>query len=143
VKAGRFDAGLLIHEGQLTYKKEGLHLVVDLGVWWQAQTGLPLPLGGNVIRRDLGRDVMQKVTDVLKASIQYSLDNRKEAVEYALQFGRNLNVDLADEFVGMYVNHWTIDYGDRGRAAITKLLEEGAKAGIVPKVQAIDFVTAK
>jgi 1,4-dihydroxy-6-naphthoate synthase len=143
VKVGKFDAGLLIHEGQLTYQKMGLHLVVDLGVWWQQKTGLPLPLGGNVIRRDMGRDVMQTVTDVLKASIQYSLDHRKEAVQYALQFGRDLNAELADEFVGMYVNHWTIDYGDRGRAAITRLLNDGAAAGLVPKIDSIDFVTAK
>lgn len=140
VARGEVDAGLLIHEGQLTFKKLGLHLVVDLGVWWQEQTGLPLPLGGNVIRRDLGMNVMNEVTRILKSSIQYSLDHRKEAVEYALQFGRDLDRDLADKFVGMYVNHWTIDYGDRGRAAISKLLAEGAKAEIVPAISKIDFV---
>src|SRR5690606_3632507 len=121
---------LLIHEGQLTYQQLGLHLVVDLGVWWQQRTGLPLPLGGNCIRKDLGRDAMQKITDVLKASIQYSLDHRPEAVRYALQFGRDLDHTLADQFVGMYVNHWTLDYGDRGREAITRLLKEGADRGL-------------
>jgi 1,4-dihydroxy-6-naphthoate synthase len=143
VAEGKVDAGLLIHEGQLTYQTLGLKLVVDLGVWWQERTGLPLPLGGNVIRRDLGQAAMQEVTDILKQSIQYSLDHRKEAVEYALQFGRDLNAELADRFVGMYVNHWTIDYGERGRAAITRLLDEGAKAGLVPAIPKIEFVTAR
>jgi 1,4-dihydroxy-6-naphthoate synthase len=143
VKDGKADAGLLIHEGQLTYEKSGLHLVVDLGVWWQKKTGLPLPLGGNCIRRDLGRPTMQEVTDIIKASIQFSLDHRREAVEYALQFGRDLNRDLADQFVGMYVNHWTLDYGDPGRRAINQLLAEGAKLGIVPAVGDIDYVIAK
>jgi 1,4-dihydroxy-6-naphthoate synthase len=143
VKDGKADAGLLIHEGQLTYKKEGLHLVVDLGQWWYEKTGLPLPLGGNCIRRDLGASTCQTVTDILKQSIQYSLDHRAPAVEYALQFGRDLNRDLADKFVGMYVNHWTLDYGDRGKEAIRRLLGEGAKAGIVPAIKEIDFITAK
>jgi 1,4-dihydroxy-6-naphthoate synthase len=143
VAAGEFDAGLIIHEGQLTFQQLGLRLVVDLGVWWQERTGLPLPLGGNCIRRDLGRGTMQVVTDILKASIQYSLDHRQEAVQYALQFGRDLNPELADQFVGMYVNHWTLDYGDRGRAAIRKLLSEGASKGLVPAIGEIDFVTAK
>lgn len=141
VAEGKADAGLLIHEGQLTFKTLGLHLVVDLGIWWQEKTGLPLPLGGNVIRRDLGEATMQEVTTILKQSIQYSLDHRKEAVEYSLQFGRDLNNQLADQFVGMYVNHWTIDYGPRGRAAITRLLEDGAKAGLVPAIGEIKFVT--
>ncbi len=143
VRDGKADAGLLIHEGQLTFKQLGLHLIVDLGAWWMEKTKLPLPLGGNVIRRDLGTKVMQEVTDILKRSIQYSLDHRKEAVEYALQFGRDLNRDLADQFVGMYVNHWTLDYGDRGREAITRLLRAGADAEIVPAIEKIDFVTAK
>lgn len=143
VKDGKADAGLLIHEGQLTYEKSGLHLVVDLGVWWQKKTGLPLPLGGNCIRRDLGRPTMQEVTDIIKASIQFSLDHRREAVEYALQFGRDLNRDLADQFVGMYVNRWTLDYGEPGRRAINQLLAEGAKLGIVPAIGDIDYVIAK
>jgi 1,4-dihydroxy-6-naphthoate synthase len=143
VAQGEVDAGLIIHEGQLTYKTLGLHLVVDLGVWWKEVTGLPLPLGGNCIRKDLGRPAMQEVTDILKQSIQYSLDHREPAVEYSLQYGRDLNKQLADKFVGMYVNHWTLDYGDIGRQAITKLLSEGAKAGIVPAIGEIDFVNAR
>ena len=142
VNDGEADAGLLIHEGQLTYQKAGLHLVVDLGVWWQNRTDLPLPLGGNCIRKDLGRETMQEVTDILKQSIQYSLDHRAEAVEYALPFGRDLNRELADEFVGMYVNHWTLDYGDRGRAAIERLLREGAEKGYVPPAKGLEFIEA-
>jgi 1,4-dihydroxy-6-naphthoate synthase len=143
VGEGRVDAGLLIHEGQLTYEQAGLHKLIDLGVWWHEKTGLPLPLGGNCIRKDLGPEVCQEVTDILKQSIQYSLDHREEAVEYALQFGRDLNRDLADEFVGMYVNHWTLDYGPRGREAIARILKEGAKAGLVPDAGEIEYVTAK
>jgi 1,4-dihydroxy-6-naphthoate synthase len=143
VRDGKADAGLIIHEGQLTYAQSGLHLLVDLGVWWHQQTALPLPLGGNCIRRNLGQSVMQEVTDILKTSIQFSLDHRKEAVDYALQFGRDLNRKLADEFVGMYVNQWTLDYGPRGREAITKLLQLGAKAGLVPEIGPIDYVVAR
>jgi len=142
VKAGKADAGLIIHEGQLTYGQLGLHLVADMGVWWHDRTGLPLPLGGNCIRKDLGRQAMQDVTDVLKASIRYSLDHRAQAVAYALQFGRDLNRELADKFVGMYVNDWTLDYGPRGREAISRLLAEGAKAGLVPPAGEIEYVTA-
>lgn len=140
---GKADAGLLIHEGQLTYRDMGLHLIVDLGAWWKARTGLPLPLGGNCIRKDLGAPAMQEVTDILKRSIQYSLDHRAEAVEYALPFGRDLNRKLADEFVGMYVNDWTLDYGERGREAITRFLGEGAEKGYVPSSKALEFVTAR
>lgn len=142
VRDGKADAGLLIHEGQLTYQTMGLHLLIDLGMWWHEKTSLPLPLGGNCIRKDLGREMMQEVTDILKQSIQYSLDHRPEAVEYALQYGRDLDRQLADRFVGMYVNHWTIDYGERGRAAIDRLLAEGAAAGIVPAAGQIEYVTA-
>ncbi|HEV2292408.1 MAG TPA: MqnA/MqnD/SBP family protein [Tepidisphaeraceae bacterium] len=142
VRDGKADAGLIIHEGQLTFQKLSLHLVVDLGQWWHEKTGLPLPLGGNCIRRDLGRAVMQEMTDILKQSIQYSLDHRREAVDYSLQFGRDLDRNLADQFVGMYVNHWTLDYGPRGREAITRLLKEGAEAGLVPDAGEIDYVTA-
>ncbi len=124
VRDGKADAGLIIHEGQLTYQHSGLKLLLDLGVWWHAKTGLPLPLGGNCIRKDLGPDAMQEVTDILKQSIQFSLDHRKEAVDYALQFGRDLDRNLADRFVGMYVNQWTLDYGPRGREAISLLLKE-------------------
>jgi 1,4-dihydroxy-6-naphthoate synthase len=142
VRDGKADAGLIIHEGQLTYRSLGLHLAVDLGAWWHEKTDLPLPLGGNCIRKDLGREAMEDVTDVLKRSIQFSLDHRKPAVEYALRFGRDLNRQLADQFVGMYVNHWTLDYGPRGREAITRLLKEGARAGLVPDVGEVEYVTA-
>ncbi len=144
VRDGKADAGLLIHEGQLTFQTMGLHLLIDLGMWWYEKTGLPLPLGGNCIRKDLGQETMQEVTDILKQSIQYSLDHRPEAVEYALQYGRDLDRELADRFVGMYVNHWTIDYGDRGKEAIDRLLAEGAAAGLVPKVVGkIEYVMAR
>lgn len=143
VKDGRADAGLIIHEGQLTYQKSGLHLVVDLGVWWHEQTALPLPLGGNCIRKDLGPKVMQEVTDILKKSIEYSLAHRAEAVDYALQFGRDLNRKLADQFVGMYVNKWTLDYGPIGRQAISQFLRKGAAAGLVPRIDAVEFISAR
>jgi 1,4-dihydroxy-6-naphthoate synthase len=143
VKEGKADAGLIIHEGQLTYQQLGLHLVLDTGVWWFEKTGLPLPLGGNCIRKDLGQPAMQEITDLLKRSIRFSLDHRAEAVEYALQFGRDLDRKLADKFVGMYVNDWTLDYGPRGRAAIDRLLSEGAKAGLAPDVGKIEYVTAR
>jgi 1,4-dihydroxy-6-naphthoate synthase len=143
VRDGKADAGLIIHEGQLTYAASGLHLIVDLGAWWFEKTSLPLPLGGNCIRKDLGAQAMQEVTDILKRSIQYSLDHRAPAVEYALQFGRDLDRKLANRFVGMYVNQWTLDYGPRGREAISRLLEEGAKAGIVPRIGTIEYVTAR
>jgi 1,4-dihydroxy-6-naphthoate synthase len=143
VKDRKAAAGLIIHEGQLTYEQSGLHLVLDLGKWWYQKTQLPLPLGGNCIRKNLGPDVMQEVTDILKRSIQYSLDHRDKAVDYALQFGRDLDRNLADKFVGMYVNQWTLDYGPRGREAITKLLKEGASAGLVPPVDQIQFVNAR
>lgn len=142
VNDGNAAAGLIIHEGQLTYEKLGLHLAIDLGVWWHEQTGLPLPLGGNCIRKDLGKTVCQEVTNILKRSILFSLAHRKEAVEYALQFGRDLDGKLADDFVGMYVNDWTLDYGPRGREAVSTLLRRGADAGLVPVVKEIKFVTA-
>ncbi|RMF71489.1 MAG: ABC transporter substrate-binding protein [Planctomycetota bacterium] len=140
VRDGKADAGLVIHEGQLTIEKDGLHLVVDLGQWWLAKTDLPLPLGGNVVRRDLGPEHCRAVTRIMKQSIQYSLDHRAEAVKYALKFGRGLDEKLADEFVGMYVNKWTLDYGPRGREAVRRLLAEGAAAGLVPDPGPIEFV---
>ena len=140
VAAGRVDAGLIIHEGQLTFGTLGLHLITDLGVWWQEKTGLPLPLGGNVVRRDLGNDVIIRVSRLLRQSIQYALDHRNAALEYALKYGRDLDTGLADRFVGMYVNHWTLDYGERGRAAVRELLRQGAEAGIVPALPSVDFV---
>lgn len=140
VATGRADAGLIIHEGQLTYQQQKLHCVVDLGAWWQQETGYPLPLGGNAIRRDLGPDNMLEITEILKRSIQYSLDHRAEAVEHALAYARDMGRELADRFVGMYVNHWTVDYGPEGREAVRALLRRGAAAGLVPDVGDIDFV---
>ena len=140
VEAGQADAGLIIHEGQLTYQNHDLKCIVDLGVWWQEQTGYPLPLGGNTIRRDLGQENMHEIAAILKNSIQYSLDHRAEAVEYALNYARDMNKDLADKFVGMYVNDWTIDYGDKGRAAVRKLLKRAHDADLVPDVGEIDFI---
>ena len=140
VAAGKYDAGLIIHEGQLTFRNQGLHLVVDLGVWWQDRTGLPLPLGGNVVRKDLGDATMREVSRLIKESIRYALDHRREALDYALKYARDMDVELADKFVGMYVNDWTLDYGDRGRAAIRKLLDEGHRAGVIPSPVAVEFV---
>jgi 1,4-dihydroxy-6-naphthoate synthase len=140
VASGKYDAGLIIHEGQLTFQNQGLHLVVDLGVWWQEKTGLPLPLGGNVVRRDLGPELMHRVSEYIKESIRYSLEHRQEALQYALKYARDMDVSLADRFVGMYVNDWTLDYGPRGREAVRRLLDEGHKAGIIPKPAAVEFV---
>jgi 1,4-dihydroxy-6-naphthoate synthase len=140
VAEGRFDAGLIIHEGQLTFQNQGLHLVVDLGVWWQERTGLPLPLGGNVVRRDLGPDVIRQISRLLKESIRYGLDHRDEALSYALKYARDMDRSLADRFVGMYVNEWTLDYGPRGREAVRRLLDEGYRAGVIPSPVAVEFV---
>jgi 1,4-dihydroxy-6-naphthoate synthase len=140
VASGKFEAGLIIHEGQLTFQNQGLHLIVDLGVWWQDKTGLPLPLGGNVVRKDLGLELMHRISDYLKQSIQYALDHRAEALQHALQYARDMDTRLADQFVGMYVNHWTLDYGDRGREAVKRLLAEGHKAGIIPSLVNIELV---
>ena len=140
VQDGYADAGLIIHEGQLTYQNNGLQLCVDLGKWWMERTGLPLPLGGNVIRRDLGEAKMVEITRILKNSIQFSLDHREEAVRHALQYARDMNHKLADEFVGMYVNKWTLDYGPRGREAVNRLLDEGHALGLVPKVTPVEFI---
>jgi 1,4-dihydroxy-6-naphthoate synthase len=140
VASGRHDAGLIIHEGQLTFQNQGLHLVVDLGVWWQEKTGLPLPLGGNVVRRDLGAETMRQISRLLKESIRYALEHREEALDYALSYARDMDRSLADRFVGMYVNEWTLDYGPRGREAVRRLLEEGHRAGIIPSPVAVEFV---
>ncbi len=140
VEAGKVDAGLIIHEGQLTYGDQGLHLIVDLGQWWFEETGLPLPLGANAIRKDLGEQAMHEVTALLKQSIQYGLDHRAEALEYALQYGRNLDRGKADEFVGMYVNDWTLDFGPRGREAVQTLLDRGHAAGIIPQPVQVEFI---
>ena len=141
VERGEADAGLIIHEGQLTYGDQGLHLVVDLGKWWHDDTGLPLPLGANAIRRDLGSQTMQEVTSLLKQSIQYGLDHRAEALDYALQFGRDLDRAKADRFVGMYVNDWTLDFGERGREAVALLLRRGHEAGVIPEPVELEFIS--
>lgn len=137
---GDVDAGLIIHEAQLTYAKQGLHKVVDVAEWWIQRTDLPLPLGGNVIRRDLGPQRMTEVATLLKQSIQYGLDHRREAIEYALTFGRGLDTQLTDQFVEMYVNKWTLDYGERGRAAVRRLLADAAGMALVPDAGEIEFV---
>jgi len=139
--AGKYEAGLIIHEGQLTFQNQGLHLVVDLGVWWQERTGLPLPLGGNVVRKDLGKPTMLEISRLIKESIRYGLEHRREALDYALKYARDMDVSLADKFVGMYVNDWTLDYGERGRAAIRKLLDEGHRAGVIPSPVEVEFVS--
>jgi 1,4-dihydroxy-6-naphthoate synthase len=140
VKAGTVDAGLLIHEGQLTYEKEGLHKVLDLGEWWHEETGLQLPLGGNAIRRDLGPELTEKVSRLLHESIRYALENREEALSYAMQFARDLPEELADRFVGMYVNEVTLDYGDDGRRAVQLLLDRAYERGIIPNKVDVEFV---
>jgi 1,4-dihydroxy-6-naphthoate synthase len=140
VIAGAVDAGLLIHEGQLTYKDDGLHLIADMGAWWLDKTGLPLPRGGNVIRKDMPRDVQKKVSRHLRASIAYGLDHRKSALDHAMRYARGLDRSKADAFVGMYVNDWTLDYGDRGRAAIRLFLEEGVKSGIITRPVTVEFI---
>lgn len=134
------DAGLIIHEGQLTYGSEGLELSVDLGQWWYDETELPLPLGANAIRKDLGPEAMDEVTRLLKESIQYGLDHRAEALDYALGFGRGLDRGMADEFVGMYVNDWTLDFGERGRQAVEELLTRGHRTGVIDKLVPPEFV---
>jgi 1,4-dihydroxy-6-naphthoate synthase len=140
VLEGKYEAGLIIHEGQLTYDKSGLHRVVDLGRWWQKVTGLPLPLGGNAIRRALGPDLMSAVTAALRESIQYGLEHREEALSYAMQFARDLDTQSADKFVGMYVNERTLDYGPDGREAVRRLLDMGHKAGIIGPEAKVDWV---
>jgi 1,4-dihydroxy-6-naphthoate synthase len=140
VLEGRVDAGLLIHEGQLFYKQMGLDKVLDLGEWWHEKTGLPLPMGGNVIRRDLGEDLMRQVSKHLHNSIQYSMDNREDALAYAMQFARDMAPELADRFVAMWVNDLTLDYGERGKEGVRRLLREGFEAGIIPHEVDIQFV---
>ena len=140
VRAGNFEAGLIIHEGQLTYSHSGLHKVLDLGQWWREETALPLPLGGNAIRRSLGDETMRTVTQALRDSIQHGLDHRDEALAYAMQFARDLDHDLANKFVGMYVNERTLNYGEDGREAIRRLLALGHERGIIPHPVKVDFV---
>jgi 1,4-dihydroxy-6-naphthoate synthase len=141
VQSGEVDAGVVIHEGQLTWEDEGFAKIVDLGVWWAEETGgLPLPLGGNVIRRDLGDETCRRAAALLKASIEYSLANRDKALDYALDYGRGLDRDKADRFVGMYVNDLTVDYGERGRAAMRTFLDRAFAEGLIPKVPKLDFL---
>ena len=140
VRDGEVDAGLLIHEGQLTYADDGLAKIVDLGEWWADETrGLPLPLGGNVIRRDLGAETIATVSSLLRASIAYGLAHRQEALDHALQYGRGLDRARADRFVGMYVNDLTLDYGDRGRAAVHRLMDEAWRKRLIPKPAQVEF----
>ena len=140
VVAGEFEAGLIIHEGQLTYANDGLLKLLDLGQWWREQTGLPLPLGGNAIRRSLGAETLSATTNALRDSIQHALDHREEALAYAMQFARDLDPTLANRFVGMYVNDRTLNYGPDGREAIHKLLEMGYDRGVIPHRAKVDFV---
>jgi len=141
VRSGQADVGLIIHEGQLTYQNEGLSVCEDLGAWWGRQNnGLPLPLGGNVIHKKFPPSIRREISDILTASIQYSLDHRAEAVQHALQFARDMGRDLADKFVGMYVNHWTLDYGQRGRESIRRFLGQAFAHGLIPHRQELEFV---
>ena len=140
VLQGKYEAGLIIHEGQLTYDQSGLHRIVDLGKWWQKVTGLPLPLGGNAIRRSLGPELISRVSTALRDSIQYALDHREQALAYAMQFARDLDPQMADRFVGMYVNDRTLDYGPDGKEAIRRLLDMGYHAGIISVEPRVAFV---
>jgi len=140
VQKGNYDAGLLIHEGQLTYREMGLHKVIDLGQWWLKQTGLPLPLGGNVIKRSLGTKLIERIAQDIRTSIQYGLDHREEAMAYAIQFSRGLDTQDVDRFIGMYVNELTLDYGTEGRQAVRKLLQEAYRKKIIPEKVVVEFV---
>ena len=139
VQDGNADAGLIIHEGQLTYGRAGLHKVVDLGEWWHEETGLPLPLGANAIRRDLGAEKIRRITSLIKQSIQYSLEHREGGLAYAMNYARDMETELADRFVGMYVNDYTLDYGEKGRAGVRELMERGYKAGVIPHPVDVEF----
>jgi 1,4-dihydroxy-6-naphthoate synthase len=143
VRDGAVPAGLLIHEGQLLFPQAGLHRVADLGQWWQEQNGMPLPLGGNAVRRALGIDVSRRIAQAIRDSVSYALDHREEALNYAMQFARDMETEIADQFVGMYVNRWTLGYGDKGRHAVRELLRMGAEAGLVPAAGEIDFIGAE
>ena len=140
VVTGEVDMGLLIHEGQLTFAERGLHLVADMGEWWFQETGLPLPLGGNVVRKDLGPELTRKISRHLRDSIAYGLEHRVGALDHAMQYARGLDRSKADTFVGMYVNDWTLDYGDRGRQAVRLFLQRGVEAGLVKKPVTVEFV---
>ncbi len=139
VRSEAVEAGLLIHEGQLLFSQVGLHRVVDLGQWWLEQTGLPLPLGGNAVRRALGREVGIQIARAIRESVAYAMEHREAALNYAMQFAREMEPELADKFVGMYVNHWTLAYGERGRQAVHELLARGAQAGLLPRPTEVEF----
>ena len=141
VQEGNADAGLIIHEGQLTYGRAGLHKVVDLGEWWHEETGLPLPLGANAIRRDLGAEKIRRITSLIKQSIQYSLEHREGGLAYAMNYARDMETELADRFVGMYVNDYTLDYGEKGRAGVRELMERGYRSGVIPHPVDVEFAT--
>lgn len=140
VREGRADVGLIIHEGQLTYKRDGFSLIRDLGAWWKGTHGLPLPLGGNIVRKDIPPDVRHELSDILRESIRYGLEHRRPAVEHSMSHARGMDVPLADEFIGMYVNDYTLDYGETGRAAIRKFLGDASASGLVPPVNELEFV---
>ncbi len=142
VQAGRADVGLVIHEGQLTYRGQGLHRVLDLGAWWKEETGLPLPLGGNAVRRDLGGPLMARLTGLVRETVLYSLAHREDALAYAMSFARGMDPSIADRFVGMWVNAMTVDCGPRGRRAVQELLDRGHDAGLIPNRVRVDFVDA-
>jgi 1,4-dihydroxy-6-naphthoate synthase len=141
VQEGNADAGLIIHEGQLTYGRAGLHKVVDLGEWWHEETGLPLPLGANAIRRDLGAEKIRRITSLIKQSIQYSLEHREGGLAYAMNYARDMETELADRFVGMYVNDYTLDYGEKGRAGVRELMDRGYRSGVIPHQVNVEFAT--
>ena len=142
VRTGRADVGLIIHEGQLTFSGHGLHKVLDLGAWWKAETGLPLPLGGNAVRRDLGQELMARLTRLVRESVRYSLEHRPQALEYAMSFARGMETRIADRFVGLWVNEMTLDCGERGRRAVQELIDRGHVAGVIPQRVAAEFVAA-
>ena len=142
VREGRADVGLIIHEGQLTYGGQGLHKVVDLGAWWKDETGLPLPLGGTAVRRDLGPEMMARLTRLVRETVRHSLAHRPQALEYAMSFARGMDPGVADRFVGMWVNDMTLDMGERGRRAVQAFLDRGHAAGIIPQRVVVDFVEA-
>ena len=141
VRDNLVEAGLLIHEGQLFFPEKGLHRVIDLGIWWQELTGLPLPLGGNAVRRALGPEIGRQIARTIRDSVAYGLEHREEALNYAMQFAREMDTELADTFVGMYVNNWTLGYGEKGRQAVKELIERGTKAGLLPEPPTVEFLS--
>ena len=141
VKNEVVDAGLLIHEGQLLFPQLGLHRVIDLGVWWHEQTGMPLPLGGNAVRRALGAEIGRSIARTIRDSVEYGLEHREEALNYAMQFARDMETELADKFVSMYVNRWTLGYGDLGKRAVTELIARGTAAGLLPGPATVEFLS--